>query len=524
MNKPPLFINKFVPGLYQLKAGHTKRAIFFTASSFLSSAYYLSIINDKPLLNIPDDYPYRQEENNYYFRNYKISKEVYENGIKEITEKLKADEESYKKRKSIFYTVAAGVYAANLFDTFIISLFEKSYKDDSILNRERLNKARISYNKGVFEETEDILQKLINEKALSKKEREEAYIILASIYLETDRMTIARGIVEALFELNPHFLSNSLASNTPLVKFSDRVREESFTLVSVSDVPAGTQIYVDGESKCIIPSKFIVKIGKTYKFGFLAEGYNLVEQDILVNSKPTITIKVDLEESYEKGSMIINSDPPGAEIYINDELKGITPNFIDNLAPGYYRVKIKKANREGEEDIYSVFGGESTVINAKMKRFDDYLLMSEILPGFGQIKSGHTEHGLVFMGLSIGFLSYYFNATKDKPNVFYYSNDALKIEDGLYYWGDQEISLEVYNQEIDKINISLDSKRKREEYENRKSRIQSIGIFLYVANLVDTYYLVSRNKDETSGNDFNKLSWNLSSDFDRIKLSLSFKF
>jgi len=523
-NNSPSFINKFIPGLYQLKMGHEKRAIFFSGASLLSSLYFLSVLHDKPSLKIPGDYPYREENGIYYFRNYKITREVYENGIKELTKKLETDEYTYNRKKNTALTLLGGIYTANLVDAFILPFVSSRKDDEATAIKDKLNTVGFLYGNNEMNEAEKMLTDLLENHPLTDKDLETAYVFLASIYYSTERYAPARKIIENLLELNPNFLVNGIIPNTSIIEFTNEIREQKFTSVAILDVPNGTKVYIDGKLKSETPSRFIVKAGETYKFGFLASGYNLIEKDITVNSQPVFSMKVDLEENYETGSFIVNSDPPGAEIYVNNELKGITPHFIDNLRPGYYEVIIKKASREIEKKIYPVFGGESTVINTELKKFDDYLLLSEILPGLGQIKSGHKKHGFFFMGLSLGFLSYYYRATRDKPNVYYYSNDALKIEDGLYYWGDQQISREIYNQEVDKINLSVESKQRREEYENKKSRIQSLGVLIYVSNLVDTYFLVSKMKKNEITPEIGTLDYSLKPGFKRIDLVLSYRF
>ncbi|RKY87027.1 hypothetical protein DRQ09_05145, partial [candidate division KSB1 bacterium] len=488
------------------------------------------IINNKPRIKIPSDYPFTKRGNNYYFRQYPISKEDYETGIKEIKEKLSKDKEfvqalnNFNKKKSLAKTIFAGIYTANLFDSFILPMFKVKYKDTPEINKKEFLNARYFYNRQKFNKAEKILKKFIQKRAVSDKDREDAYIYLTSIYYNTGRKVLAEKLIEKLFELNHNFLTNKLLTNSELIKLSSEIREKRFASVIISNVPDGTEVYLDGKLKCKTPSRFLVKTGKTYNFGFLKEGYNLVEKKIKVNSNQIFKIKVNLEKNLETGSIIINSEPQGAEVFINDDLKGTTPIFIDNLKPGYYKVRISRENLQDLEKIYSIIGGESTIINVKMKKFDDYLLYSELLPGFGQIKSGHIGHGLFFIGATIGFLSYYLNATKDKPEVFYYSNDLLRTENGKYYIGDKEISRDEYNLEVERINLSTESREKREKYENKKSKIQTIGVLIYLANLIDTYFIVQKDKKENTAVYGNKISYHIYADYNSIRWCISYKF
>ena len=49
-------------------------------------------------------------------------------------------------------------------------------------------------------------------------------------------------------------------------------------------------------------------------------------------------------------SLTIRTDPPGATVYLNDELKGQTPVTFDFLWYGTHRVMVKKAGFERIED------------------------------------------------------------------------------------------------------------------------------------------------------------------------------
>jgi hypothetical protein len=44
----------------------------------------------------------------------------------------------------------------------------------------------------------------------------------------------------------------------------------------------------------------------------------------------------------QKGSLAVSSDPSGADVFINNELKGKTPFFIYGLSIGEYSIRLSK--------------------------------------------------------------------------------------------------------------------------------------------------------------------------------------
>jgi hypothetical protein len=69
------------------------------------------------------------------------------------------------------------------------------------------------------------------------------------------------------------------------------------------------------------------------------------------------------------GKLIVNSTPPGAQVYINDEYKGATPLPYTNLAPGVYHVRLQLQGYETKLDTLEI------PENADIQR--DYVLVQQ---------------------------------------------------------------------------------------------------------------------------------------------------
>jgi hypothetical protein len=67
------------------------------------------------------------------------------------------------------------------------------------------------------------------------------------------------------------------------------------------------------------------------------------------------------------GGMSITSTPPGAEVYIDGQLKGITPVNLSDLAPGSYRIGCWLSGYKGFEGSLAVNAGATTPLDCPME-------------------------------------------------------------------------------------------------------------------------------------------------------------
>lgn len=67
------------------------------------------------------------------------------------------------------------------------------------------------------------------------------------------------------------------------------------------------------------------------------------------------------------GELYVNSNPPGARVYINQELKGVSPTLVRNLPPKSYKVKIEKENFKTEEKSCQVVANQRAMLELTLK-------------------------------------------------------------------------------------------------------------------------------------------------------------
>lgn len=120
------------------------------------------------------------------------------------------------------------------------------------------------------------------------------------------------------------FKAVALCAFSAFVAFGD-----SPTRIDVTARPEGAKVFVDGESKGVVPvSVFNVAAGK-HLLRLEAPGRRPVEEIININNGDFLTKDYDLEQ--EKGLLLVKTDPEGADVKLGSTSLGMTPLLVTDL-------------------------------------------------------------------------------------------------------------------------------------------------------------------------------------------------
>jgi len=178
------------------------------------------------------------------------------------------------------------------------------------------------------------------------------------------------------------FNSNSTEKTTNLF---------SRSALSISSNPKNALIYLSNESIGKTPiNDYILQSGiytlKLVKDNFVTldttikveSGKNidlvfnlLVVESIAENkieNKPQKTEKSKSSDNANFASLMVNSNPPGADVFINNEIRGTTPLNLDDLLPGDYEIKISKT------------GHHEYIGNIELESEDEKDISTELFP------------------------------------------------------------------------------------------------------------------------------------------------
>ncbi|MBP7139304.1 MAG: serine/threonine protein kinase [Caldisericia bacterium] len=129
------------------------------------------------------------------------------------------------------------------------------------------------------------------------------------------------------------------------------IPKSKYGYVNISTEPSGANIYLnDTQLNRLSPiENYKLQVGK-YSYKIEKDGYEpSIGNFEIKNEEETVNLKISLSKKTQtpvqpikkEGTLIINSEPSGATVYINNVKKGLTPLKI-NLPPGSYNLKIEK--------------------------------------------------------------------------------------------------------------------------------------------------------------------------------------
>jgi hypothetical protein len=111
-------------------------------------------------------------------------------------------------------------------------------------------------------------------------------------------------------------------------------------LVLIHSDPQGATVTINGKG---LDSKTpLVLTGLrlgVYQVAFTKSGYLPVEKELVVASRAPVKLTADMRS--DSGALVIESDPPGAEVMVNGVARGTTPCTVEGLTPGDNNVIVR---------------------------------------------------------------------------------------------------------------------------------------------------------------------------------------
>jgi hypothetical protein len=152
------------------------------------------------------------------------------------------------------------------------------------------------------------------------------------------------------------------------VSLSSDPQPTTGTIIVYSN-PVGAYIYLDGEYQGQTYADGFVIIGVapgTHTATLKLDGYQDAVTSVNVNSGQRSTVSSNLQlAGSDVGTMEITSDPAGAEVYLNNAYKGVTPVTLTDLATGSYNVSLKLSGYADWTTTATVNAGETTPVSAQ---------------------------------------------------------------------------------------------------------------------------------------------------------------
>jgi len=138
--------------------------------------------------------------------------------------------------------------------------------------------------------------------------------------------------------------------------------------VEFTSSPSGAQVFLDGVYIGNTPVQVETSSGY-HEYKMLLAGYNMKEGSFNIAEGESKSINVVLIPVSSEGWLTITSEPDGAMVFINGELKGVTPLSNYEVTPGIYEIVILKPGYKVFVKTVTVNPGEVEEINIVLQSF-----------------------------------------------------------------------------------------------------------------------------------------------------------
>ena len=157
--------------------------------------------------------------------------------------------------------------------------------------------------------------------------------------------------------------------------------------IRVVSYPGEAEVYLDGTymgktNDEGVPGAYTLTVSPgTHKISVELTGYRDYDQTVTVSAGQTTTVTAELISISEPltGQISVSTSPSGANVYVDNEYKGITPVNIPGVNPGNRDVLLKLSGHEDAKDTVNVQPGGTSTISVTLTPEGG----AKATPGFG---------------------------------------------------------------------------------------------------------------------------------------------
>ena len=141
--------------------------------------------------------------------------------------------------------------------------------------------------------------------------------------------------------------------------------DKSGFLVITSD-PNGADIYVNGELVGQAPVQLSKSIGDYVINANLGRLYHEASERISLGENETARVELPLKAAF--GTLVVNSKPSGATVYISGERKGVTPFQSERMPSDVYNIRLELSNHITYQDRIIVEDDKTTTVEQALEK------------------------------------------------------------------------------------------------------------------------------------------------------------
>jgi len=119
----------------------------------------------------------------------------------------------------------------------------------------------------------------------------------------------------------------------------------SYGSIAITSIPPGATVILDSRQRGTAPAVIPDLIPGNHDLVLLLQGYATWSQVVSVGSGQTTAVNAGLvatgENTAGTGSLAVTSDPSGAEVYVDDSFKGVSPVTVAGLSTGDHSISLR---------------------------------------------------------------------------------------------------------------------------------------------------------------------------------------
>jgi PKD repeat protein len=139
--------------------------------------------------------------------------------------------------------------------------------------------------------------------------------------------------------------------------------------IAITTIPSGAEVYIDDKPIGITPAIFPDLLPGNHRVTLTAKGYEDWSYIVSVGSDRMSAVNAELSAIKEiTGSLAIITNPPGAEIFIDGDFKGVSPETVSDLSPGAHTVLVILKDYTNATANISVQEGQTQKYAVELKK------------------------------------------------------------------------------------------------------------------------------------------------------------
>jgi len=137
------------------------------------------------------------------------------------------------------------------------------------------------------------------------------------------------------------------------------------TAIQIESQPPGASILIRETGRKIDPGETIYLPAGRYTLVAEKKGYAAQEVFVSIDGMEAKTIEIPMGNGF--GTLLADSEPHGASVFINNKMRGQTPLELDKIAEGEHVIEFRKEGYVSDQKNITILAGEPSQINVELE-------------------------------------------------------------------------------------------------------------------------------------------------------------